>query len=159
MNIDQTVFTAPGAVIRGRVTIEKDCSIWFNAVIRAEDDNIWIREGSNIQDNCVVHCDKGFPVKIGSYVTAGHGAILHGCSVGDNTVIGMGAVILNGASIGKNCIVAAGALVPQNAVIPDGVLVMGTPAKIKRELTEEEISSNRENALKYIQEGIQYKQD
>lgn len=159
MNIDQTVFTARGAVIRGNVTIEKDCSVWFNAVIRAEDDTIQICEGSNIQDNCVVHCDKGFPVTVGSYVTVGHGAILHGCSIGDNTVIGMGAIVLNGASVGKDCIVAAGALVPQNMIIPDGVLVMGTPAKIKRELTEEEISSNKENALQYIQEGKLYKQN
>ncbi len=159
MNIDKSVFTAQGAVIRGNVIIEKNCTIWFNAVIRAEDDIIRIQEGSNIQDNCVVHCDRGFPVTVGSYVTVGHGAILHGCSIGDNTVIGMGAIVLNGASIGKNCIVAAGALVPQNAIIPDNVLIMGTPAKTRRELTEEEISSNKENALKYIQEGILYKQN
>ncbi|MBP3870697.1 MAG: gamma carbonic anhydrase family protein [Faecalicoccus sp.] len=156
MKIDQSVYVAEGAVIRGNVTIEKDCSVWFNAVIRAEDDTIWIQEGSNVQDNCVIHVDEGYPVSLGKGVTVGHSAILHGCTVKENTVIGMGAIVLNGAVIGKNCIVAAGALVPQNAVIEDNTLVMGTPAKVRRILTEEEINANRVNAQKYISEAKKY---
>ena len=100
--------------------------------------------------------DKGFPVTIGNYVTVGHGAILHGCQVGDGSLIGMGAIILNGAKIGRNCIVAAGALVTQNTEIPDGMLAMGSPAKVIRKLSEEEIASNRKNAGEYIEEAREY---
>ena len=159
MKIDQSVFVAEGAVIRGNVTIEKNCSVWFNAVIRAEEDAILIQEGSNVQDNCVIHVDKGYPVTLEKYVTVGHGAILHGCTVKENTVIGMGAIVLNGAVIGKNCIVAAGALVPQNVVIEDNSLVMGSPAKVRRMLTAEEIEANRANAIKYIEEAQHYNQN
>lgn len=150
------LFIAPGAVCMGDVTLGKDCGIWYHATVRADRAPIMIGSGSNIQDNCVVHVDEGFPVTIGKYVTVGHGAILHGCEVGDGSLIGMGAIILNGAKIGKNCIVAAGALVTQNTEIPDGMLAMGSPAKVIRELTEEEIASNRKNAEEYIEEAREY---
>lgn len=149
----EDLFIAPGAVCMGDVTLGEDCSIWYHATVRADRAPIIIGSGSNIQDNCVVHVDKGFPVEIGKYVTVGHGAILHGCRVGDGSLIGMGAIILNGAKIGRDCIVAAGALVTQNTEIPDGMLAMGSPAKVIRKLTEEEIASNRKNAEEYIEEA------
>ena len=152
----EDLFIAPGAVCMGDVALGKDCSIWYHATVRADRAPIKIGIGSNIQDNCVVHVDKGFPVTIGNYVTVGHGAILHGCQVGDGSLIGMGAIILNGAKIGRNCIVAAGALVTQNTEIPDGMLAMGSPAKVIRKLTEEEIASNRKNAEEYIEEAREY---
>lgn len=109
-----------------------------------------------MQDNCVIHVDRGYSVTVGKNVTIGHSAIVHGCSVGDNTLIGMGAIILNGASVGKNCIVGAGALVTQNMQIPEGSLVYGSPAKIIRSVTEAEITSNLENAAHYVREGQEY---
>ena len=156
--IDPRAFVAPGAAVYGDVTVKKDAGIWFHAVVRGERDSVTIGEGSNVQDNCVVHVDEGFGVKIGDYVSIGHGAVIHGCTIGDNTLIGMGAVILNGARIGKNCIIGAGALVTQNTVIPDGFLAVGSPAKVKRQVTPEEIEANRENALLYIREAKEYRE-
>lgn len=112
--------------------------------------DVSMAEGSNIQDGCVLHADPGFPVLIGSYVTVGHKAIIHGCEIGDGALIGMGAIVLNGAKVGKNAIVGAGALVTQGTVIPDGMLALGSPAKIRRTVTEEEMEENRKNALEYI---------
>ena len=155
-NIDPSVFVAKGAVVIGDVTIEKDCSIWYNATIRCTEAPITIGEGSNVQDNAVIHVSHGCPVTIGSHVTIGHGAIIHGCTIEDNALIGMGAIILNGAKIGKNCIIAAGALVPQNKIIPDNSLVMGSPGKIIRQVTEDEILKNTQNAEEYIKERITY---
>ena len=154
--IDPSVFVAPGAVILGDVTIEKNCSIWYNSTIRCIEAPILIGEGSNVQDNAVIHVSHNQPVTIGSYVTIGHGAIIHGCTIEDSTLIGMGAIILNGAKIGKNCIIAAGALIPQNKVIPDNSLVMGSPGKIIRQVTEEEIIKNRQNAEEYIHQAAIY---
>lgn len=155
-NIDPSVFVAKGAVVLGDVTIAKECSIWYNATVRSTESYITIGEGSNIQDNAVIHVDHNHPAIIGSYVTIGHGAIIHGCTIDDNSLIGMGAIILNGAKIGKNCIIAAGALVPQNKEIPDNSLVMGSPGKIIRQVTEEEILKNRKNAENYIAERLTY---
>ena len=155
-NIDPSVFIAKGAVVIGDVTIEKNCSIWYNATIRCTEAPITIGEGSNVQDNAVIHVSCDCPVTIGSYVTIGHGAIIHGCTIEDNALIGMGAIILNGAKIGKNCIIAAGALVPQNKIIPDNSLVMGSPGKVIRQVTEDEIMKNRQNAEEYIKERITY---
>ena len=155
-NIDPSVFVAKGAVVLGDVTIAKDCSIWYNATVRSTESYIAIGEGTNVQDNAVIHVDYNHPTIIGSYVTIGHGAIVHGCMIEDNTLIGMGAIILNGARIGKNCIIAAGALVPQNKEIPDNSLVMGSPGKIVRQVTEEEIQKNRKNAENYIMERFTY---
>jgi len=155
--IHPSVFVAPGAVVLGDVSIDADGSVFFGAVIRAEYDRIAIGRGTNIQDNCVLHVDEGFPLSVGQNVTVGHGAILHGCTVGDNTLIGMGAIVLNGAVIGRNCIIGAGALVTQNTVIPDGSLAVGSPAKVRRPVTEAEIAANAASAAGYVTEGQQYK--
>lgn len=149
-SIDATVHQAEGSITNGNVTIGPESSLWFNAVLRAESDGITIGKRSNVQDNAVIHTSAGYPVAIGDNVTIGHGAIIHGCTIGDNSLIGMGAIVLNGAKIGSNCIIGAGALVTQNTVIPDGSLAFGSPAKIIRELTEDEISANRKNADDYV---------
>ena len=139
------------------VRIGARSSVFFGAVIRSELDEIVIGEGTNIQDNCVLHIERGIPVHVGSGCTIGHSAIVHSCTVGDNTLVGMGAIILNGAVVGKNCIIGAGALIPQNAVIPDGSLVVGMPGKVRRSVTEEEIATNRASAQMYMEEAAEYK--
>ncbi len=148
--LDKTVFVAPGSHIIGDVTIGKDSGVWYNAVIRADTDRIEIGAESNIQDNAVLHVDEGHPMQIGDGVSIGHGAVLHGCSIGDNTVIGMGAIILNDAKIGRNCMIGAGAMVPGGMEVPDGHIAFGSPCKVRREMTEEEIAGNRENAEEYV---------
>ena len=155
--IHETAFVADNATVRGNVTIGEGAGIYFGAVLRAETDPITVGPGSNIQDNCVLHADPGFPTKVGRDCTVGHAAILHGCTIGDNTLVGMGAIILNGAVVGKNCIIGAGALIPQNAVIPDGSLVVGMPGKVRRSVTEEEIATNRASAQMYMEEAAEYK--
>lgn len=157
--IDSTAFIAKGAAIYGNVTIKKEANVWYNATIRSLEDSIIIGEGTNIQDNSVVHTDKGYQVSIGSLVTVGHGAIIHGCTIGDNSLIGMGAIILNGAQIGKNCIIGAGSLVTKNTIIPDNSLVLGSPAKIIRPVTEEEIQGSINNAKLYIEERLLYQKE
>jgi len=152
-------FIAPGAIVLGDVTLGEDVGIWYHATVRGDRAPIAIGERSNIQDNAVVHVDAEHTVVIGKNVTVGHGAIIHGCAIGDNTLIGMGAIIMNGARIGKNCIVGAGALVTQNARIPDNSLVLGNPAKIKREVTQEEIAANLRNAESYVKEARQMRED
>jgi len=156
--IDPSAFLAPGAVVMGDVTVAEECSVFFGAVIRAEHDSITIGRGTNIQDNCVLHVDTGFPMTLGQGVTVGHGAILHGCTVGDNTLIGMGAIVLNGAVIGRNCLIGAGALVTQNTVIPDGSLAFGSPARVHRELTEEELAANARSSAGYVAEAREYRE-
>ena len=149
MKIAESTFIAPGAIVLGDVTIGEDVGIWYHATIRGDKSTITIGKGSNIQDNAVVHVDTNYSVTIGENVTVGHGAIIHGCSIGDNTLVGMGAIVMNGAVIGNNCIVAAGALVTGGTVVPDNSLILGNPAKIKRPVTEEEIR----NAKEYVQEA------
>ena len=127
-DIHPSAFVAPGAVIRGEVHLAENSSVFYNAVLRGDRAPISIGEGTNIQDNCVVHVEYDLPVTVGKNVTVGHGAILHGCTVGDETLIGMGAIVLNGAQIGKSCLIGAGALVTQNAVIPDGCMAVGSRA-------------------------------
>ncbi len=144
-------YIAPSAQVMGDVTIDKNASVWYGTVVRGDDGPIHIGEGSNIQDNCVIHVDVGSTVEIGKNVTIGHGCILHGCRIGDETLIGMGAILLDGAAVGKNCLVAAGALVSGKTVIPDGCLAIGSPARIKRNLTEEEKEANRVSARTYIE--------
>ena len=151
--IDEQAVVADGAVVLGDVTIEKDVSIWYNAVIRGDANSISIGEGTNIQDLAVLHVDADASLAIGRNVTIGHGAILHGCTIKDQALIGMGAIVLNGAVIGKGSMIAAGALVPQNTVVPDGALYMGNPAKFRRMLTEEELTANLKNAANYIKES------
>ena len=142
-------WVAPNASIIGDVTLEKNTSIWFNATLRGDVDNIYVGEGSNIQDGSVLHTDPGYPLKIGRDVTIGHLVMLHGCTIGDNSLIGIGAVILNGARIGNNCIIGANTLVTENKVIPDNSLVIGSPGKIVRNVTTEEEKSITKNAIHY----------
>lgn len=150
--IQSGAWVAPQAVVLGDVRIGDRSSVWYHATVRADREHIEIGKGSNIQDNAVVHVDKGYPVRIGDYVTIGHGAIIHGCSIGDNSLIGMGAILLNGVQIGQNCVIGAGALVTQHMIIPDNSLVIGSPAKVLRQVTPEELAANRRNANAYIEE-------
>ena len=142
-------WVAPNATIIGDVTLDKNSSVWFNATIRGDIENIHVGEGSNVQDGSVLHTDPGFPLKIGKNVTIGHLVMLHGCTIGDNSLIGIGAVILNNAKIGNNCIIGAKALITENKEIPDNSLVVGSPGKIIREVTPEEINLITENAKHY----------
>ena len=142
-------WVAPNATIIGNVTLGKNSSIWFNAVLRGDIENIHIGEGSNIQDGSVLHTDPGCPLKVGKDVTVGHLVMLHGCTIGDNSLIGIGAVILNNSKIGKNCIIGAKALITENKVIPDNSLVVGSPGKVIREVTEEEKQSVLKNTKHY----------
>lgn len=151
MKIDDTARIAQGAVVYGDVSLGEKSSIWYHAVVRGDDGRISIGKYSNIQDNCTVHLDEGHEVKIGDYVTVGHGAIAHGCSIGNNCLIGMGAIVLNGAVIEDNCMIGAGTLITQNKVIPEGSMVIGRPGKIIRQLTEEEKESITKNALHYAE--------
>ncbi len=140
---------APNSTVIGFVTLAARASVWYGATLRAEFEPIEIGEGSNLQDNVTVHVDPGFPVRIGSGVSVGHNAVLHGCTISDGCLIGMGAVVLNGAQIGAGSLVAAGAVVAQGAVIPPGSLVAGVPGKVRRELSEDEVVNARNNALVY----------
>ena len=140
---------APNAVVIGDVTLEKNTSIWFNATLRGDVENIHIGEGSNVQDGSVLHTDPGYPLKVGKNVTIGHLVMLHGCMIGDNSLVGIGAVILNNAKIGKNCIVGAKSLITENKEIPDNSLVVGSPGKVIRKVTEEEINAIKENTIHY----------
>jgi len=147
---EKEIYIAADADVFGNVSIGSRSSIWYHAVIRAEDDSVTIGEESNIQDGCVLHVDAGYPIVIGDRVTVGHQALIHGCRIGDETLIGMGAIILNGAEVGSHCMIGAGALVTQGMVIPDGSLAFGSPAKVIRQLKEEEISEIIEDAAEYV---------
>ena len=127
---------APTAVLIGQVRLKRDASIWFGAVLRADDELIEIGERSNVQDNCVFHVDPGYPLTVGDDCTIGHQAMVHGCTIGSNTLIGMCATVLNGARIGRNCLIGAGALITENKVIPDNSVVMGAPGRVVREIDE-----------------------
>ena len=135
--IHPDTWIAPGAHVMGKVVVEEGASIWFCATLRGDNEEIRVGRGSNVQENCVLHTDWGYPLVIGENVTVGHKAMLHGCIIGDGSLIGMGATILNGARIGKGCLIGAGALVTEGKVIPDGSLVMGAPGKVVRELDAE----------------------
>lgn len=141
---------ADNATLIGSIIIQDNASIWFGAVLRGDNEPIEIGEGSNIQDLCMLHTDPGFPLKIGKGCTIGHRAILHGCSIGENSLVGMGATILNGAKIGKNCIVGANALIPENKEIPDNSLVVGMPGKVIRTLDENAEAGLRLSAETYV---------
>jgi carbonic anhydrase/acetyltransferase-like protein (isoleucine patch superfamily) len=142
-------WVAPGAQLSGRVVLGPGASVWFNAVLRGDNEPITIGRGSNIQDGCVCHTDMGYPLEVGADCTVGHLAILHGCVVGDETLVGMGATVLTGAVIGRNVLIGAGALVTEGKRIPDGVLVIGRPGKVSRELTADEIEGLRRSAAGY----------
>jgi carbonic anhydrase/acetyltransferase-like protein (isoleucine patch superfamily) len=147
--IDPSAFVATGARVIGAVSLGEGSSVWYNAVLRADSDSITVGAGSNVQDNVSVHVDDGHPVRIGANVSIGHNAVVHGCTIGDASLIGMGAVVLNGAVIGASCLVAAGAVVLEGTIVPDGSLVAGVPAKVRRELSEEERAGLRRNADTY----------
>jgi carbonic anhydrase/acetyltransferase-like protein (isoleucine patch superfamily) len=142
-------WVAPGARLIGRVVLEAGASVWFNAVLRGDNEPITVGPGSNVQDGCVCHTDIGYPLVVGAGCTVGHLAILHGCEVGEGSLVGMGATVLTGAVIGRSVLVGAGALVTEGKRIPDGVLVIGRPGKVARELTEEEIEGLRQSAAGY----------
>jgi carbonic anhydrase/acetyltransferase-like protein (isoleucine patch superfamily) len=143
-------YVAETAIVIGKVRIKVGASIWFGAVIRGDNEWIEIGERTNVQDNCTLHTDPGFPLTIGAECTVGHNAILHGCLIGDNTLIGMGAILLNGAKVGRNCVVGAGSLIPENALIPDNSVVVGTPARKIRDASEEVIRFNGRSAEVYF---------
>ena len=134
--IDPDTWVAPDANLIGRIVLEAGASVWFGATLRGDNEEIRVGEGSNVQENCVFHTDMGYPLTIGRNCTIGHKAMLHGCTIGDETLIGMGATVLNGAKIGKNCLIGAHALVTEGKEIPDGSLVMGAPGRVVRQLDE-----------------------
>ena len=150
-------WVAPNASIIGKVKLQKNSSIWFNAVLRGDIEKIVIGENSNIQDGSVLHTDPGYPLTVGKGVTVGHMVMLHGCEISDDTLIGIGSTILNKAKIGKNCIIGANTLVTENKVIPDNSLVLGSPGKVVRKVTDEEIKVIRENAKHYVKNSKRYK--
>jgi len=147
---------ADEAVLIGDVLIEEMVSVWFGAVLRGDNERITIGAGSNVQENTVMHTDMGFPLVVGKGCTIGHKAMLHGCTIGDNTLIGMGAIVLNGARIGRDCLIGAGALVTEGKEIPDGSLVVGSPAKVVRALDADIIAKLRESAVSYQEKMARY---
>jgi carbonic anhydrase/acetyltransferase-like protein (isoleucine patch superfamily) len=147
---------APDATLIGDVRIGRDVSIWFGTVIRGDNEPIVICDASNVQEHTVMHTDAGFPLTIGRGCTIGHRALLHGCSIGDNSLVGMGAIVLNGARIGKNSLVGAGALVPEGKVFPDGSLIVGSPARVVRTLDEAAVAGLRAAAEHYVQNGKRF---
>ncbi len=148
-NIADGVFIAPNAVVIGDVTLEPEASIWFGAMLRGDVDSIRVGRGSNVQDATVVHCDAGFPTHIGADVTIGHSCIIHGCTIGDGSLIGMGSTIMNGAKIGENCLVGAGSLITEGKEFPPGSVIMGRPARVVRQVTEPELEGLRRSAEWY----------
>ncbi len=158
-NIDSTANIVKDAVILGDVTVGEDSTILFHAVLRGDDSSISVGKCSNIQDNCTVHADRGRPTVIGDYVTVGHNAVVHGCTVGNGSIIGMGSVVLNGAKIGRECMIGAGSVVLEDTVIPDGSLAVGNPAEVKRKLTDEERKKLYGSGISYMVTGRKLKKD
>jgi carbonic anhydrase/acetyltransferase-like protein (isoleucine patch superfamily) len=154
--IHPLTWIAPGAHVLGRVALAQRVNIWFNAVLRGDNEWITIDEGTNVQEGAVLHTDPGFPMNIGKNVTVGHQAMLHGCTVGDGSLIGIKAIILDGASIGKGCLIGAGALVTGGKVIPDHSLVLGSPGKVVRTLTDEEVKNLAAIADNYVTRSMYF---
>lgn len=152
-------WVAPGCYVIGRVTLEAKSSVWFGCTLRGDNEMITIGAGSNVQENCVLHTDMGYPLTIGAGCTIGHKAMLHGCRIGQNSLIGMGATVLNGAVIGENCLIGAGALITEGKQIPDGSLVMGAPGKVVRMLDDTQISGLRASALHYQENAARFQRD
>ncbi len=149
-------WVAPNAQLIGRVELCEDANVWFGCVLRGDNEWITIGARTNIQDNSILHTDMGFPLAIGADCTIGHGVILHGCTIGDTTLIGMGATILNGAKIGRNCLVGANALVTENREFPDNSLIVGSPAKVVRTLGDEAVAGFLESAKHYVENAQRY---
>ncbi|MBB3977795.1 carbonic anhydrase/acetyltransferase-like protein (isoleucine patch superfamily) [Rhizobium azooxidifex] len=154
---DDRCWIAPNAQVIGRVEIGADVGIWFGAVLRGDNEPITIGAGTNIQENTVIHTDPGKPVMIGEGCTIGHGAIIHGCAIGDNSLVGMGATVLNGAVIGRNCLVGANALVTEGKVFPDNSLIVGAPARVVRTLDEAAIAGLKASAESYVRNWKRFK--
>jgi Carbonic anhydrases/acetyltransferases, isoleucine patch superfamily len=154
--VSESAWVAGGATLIGRVAIGARSSVWFTTVLRGDGDRIVVGEETNLQDGVVVHADPGFPVSVGDRVSVGHRAVLHGCTVEDDVLIGMGAVVLNGAHVGKGSLVAAGAIVLEGTTVPPGTLVAGVPAKVRRQLTDEEVAGVRSNAAGYVLLATRY---
>lgn len=152
-NIHKDTYIAPNATVIGKVTVKEKASIWYNVVLRGDYNHIEIGRYTNVQDNSVLHISDEYPTILGDYITVGHNAIIHACTVGDNCLIGMGSIILNGAKIGSNTIIGAGSMVTSGKEIPSGVLVLGSPGKVVRKLTEEEIEGIKDSALHYAEYG------
>ena len=147
--IAEDTWVAPDANVIGKIVLEPAVSVWFGSTLRGDNEVIHVGAGTNIQENSVLHTDMGYPLTIGAGCTVGHKALLHGCTIGDNTLIGMGASVMNGAKIGKNCLIGAGALITEGKEIPDGSLVMGAPGKVIRQLDEAAFEGLRQSALSY----------
>lgn len=149
-------WVAQSAEVIGMVELQKNASVWPQVVVRGDNDLIQVGEGSNVQDASVLHADPGYPLIIGKHVTVGHKVMLHGCQIGDGSLIGIGAVILNGAKIGKNCLVGAGALITEGKEFPDGSMILGTPAKVVKSLSPEQIAGINDIAGRYVQNALRY---
>ncbi len=148
---------APDAIVIGSVVLEPNASVWFGCVVRGDNDTITIGENSQIQDGCVLHADPGFPINIGKGVSVGHMAMVHGCTIGEGSLIGIKAVLLNGCKIGRNCLIGANSLIAEGKEIPDGSLVMGSPGKVVRQLSPEEIARVNLTADHYVQKYRRYR--
>ena len=155
--VANSAWVADNAQVMGAVKVAADASVWFGVTVRGDTETITIGEGSNIQDGSVMHADHGKPLTVGKHVTVGHMVMLHGCTIGDESLIGIGAVVLNGAKIGKNCLVGAGSLVTEGKEFPDGSMIMGSPAKVVRALTPEQIQGLRLSAQHYIENARRFK--
>lgn len=153
---DGEYWIAPSASVMGSVILKKNASIWWGAVARGDTDTITVGENSNVQDGSVLHADHGSPLLIGANVTVGHLVMLHGCTIGDNSLIGIGSIVLNGAKIGRNCLIGAGALIPEGKEIPDNSLVMGAPGKVVREIGEQQAAVLAASAMHYVENWKRY---
>lgn len=156
--IAEGAWVAPGATLIGRVHLHAAANIWYGTVLRGDNEDITVGAGSNVQDGCVVHADPGFPATVGEGVTVGHRAVLHGCTVGDHSLVGMGAVVLNGAVVGEGSLIAAGAVVLEGTEIPPGSMVAGTSAKVRRELTNDEKAALKLSAEHYVGNAERHRQ-
>lgn len=158
-DVSPDAWVAPDANVIGKVTLGPEASVWFGSTLRGDNEMITVGRGSNVQESCVFHTDMGYPLTVGEDCTIGHKVMLHGCTIGDNSLIGMGATVLNGAKIGKNCLIGAGALITENKVIPDGSLVMGVPGKVVRELDAQAIQRLTASAKHYAENAARFRRD
>lgn len=154
---EETIWIAPDATLIGKVRLGREVGVWFGAVLRGDNELIAIGEGSNLQEHCMLHTDMGYPLTVGAGCTIGHRAILHGCTIGDNTLVGMGAIVLNGARIGRNCLVGAGALVTEGKEFPDNSLIVGSPAKAMRQIDDAAADRLRLSAESYVANARRFK--
>jgi len=155
--LHDSAWVADNAQVMGNVVLEADASVWFGATLRGDTETITVGKGSNIQDGSVLHADIGYPLVVGQNVTVGHMVMLHGCTIGDESLIGIGATVLNGANIGKHCLVGAGSLVTEGKTFPDGSMIMGSPARVVKTLTPEQIEGLRRSALHYVENAARYR--